>query len=79
MAREAGIDFDNANMALIVPSHLQSFFALSYHRGARDEREACAKVCDAEDQKNTIYRVNMNAAGNCATAIRSRNNKDNQE
>ena len=43
---------------------------------AAAEREACAKVCDAEQQKNEDDGAFMWEAKNCAAAIRAR--KDSQ-
>ena len=38
------------------------------------EREACAKVCDAEQQKNEDNGAYMWEARHCAAAIRARSN-----
>ena len=70
MAREAYGDwYPNA-----VPTELERFAALAAEWGAKQEREACAKVCDAE-----VVRLDMTGesraaivAGICAAAIRKR-------
>ena len=41
-------------------------------KAVRDEREACAKVCDAVQKKNEDDGAWMWEARNCAAAIRSR-------
>jgi hypothetical protein len=70
MAREAGLGLYLApNWAL--HEELELFAKLV----ATHEREACAKVCDAEaDSAGSNGRKDASAA-NCATAIRARGNK----
>lgn len=41
---------------------------------AAAEREACARICDAEQQKNEDNGAFMWEAKNCAAAIRARSN-----
>ena len=41
-------------------------------KAVRDEREACAKVCDAVQKKNEDDGAWMWEARNCAAAIRAR-------
>ncbi|CAB4166126.1 hypothetical protein UFOVP835_17 [uncultured Caudovirales phage] len=48
---------------------LERFFNAAYAAGAKDEREACAKVCEAEGK-----RVDASWVG-CAAAIRARGEK----
>jgi DNA-directed RNA polymerase subunit L len=43
-------------------------------KAVRDEREACAKVCDAVQKKNEDDGAWMWEARNCAAAIRARGN-----
>ena len=63
MAREAYGDwYPNA-----VPTELERFAALAAEWGAKQEREACAKVCDGW----------LHANGNdCAAAIRARGEQE---
>ena len=82
MAREAGVlsGYDSELFqrfaALVIANHPpQSSMAWQegYEAGAAAEREACAKVCDAEIAKvKPLYSV---VAENCAKAIRARGEK----
>ena len=75
MAREAGI-----KVYAIVDTHLRdidslsAFAALVSARAAKDEREACAKVCDVEAEywRDLLAMGCAEASDICATEIRSR-------
>ena len=75
MAREAGI-----KVYAIVDTHLSdidslsAFAALVSARAAKDEREACAKVCDVEAEywRDLIALGCAEASDICAPEIRSR-------
>ena len=74
MAREAGIVDVTSCKWTAHTDDLDRFAALAAEWGAKQEREACAKVCDAE-----VVRLDMTGesraaivAGICAAAIRKR-------
>jgi len=75
MAREAGgIDFTNNNawgvttwLGTGTPEFLERFAALAAEWGAKQEREACAKVCDGWLHAN---------GDDCAAAIRARGEQE---
>ena len=48
MALKAGISVATSDswIPIIGPATIERFFKLAYEAGAKDEREACAKVCD---------------------------------
>ena len=86
MAREAGFEvvdgelrlYFDGSKALLKPNYmgtvvdgLKEFAALV----AAHEREACAKVCD-ELQNDAVAKYFDANAGECAAAIRARNNND---
>ena len=56
------------------PRFLERFAALVSARAAKDEREACAKVCDVEAEywRDLIALGCAEASDICATEIRSR-------
>jgi hypothetical protein len=65
MAREAGFDFNSLGATFTsgyLDQHLERFAALV----AAAEREACAKVCEAEGERVDASWVS------CAAAIRAR-------
>ena len=76
MAREAGIDawWDSGNECREdLQAHLEHFAGLV----AAAEREACAKVCDAEGREwdSDSVVTEKNYAAHCAAAIRTRGNQ----
>jgi hypothetical protein len=65
MAREAGfVGFDGEN------GSLRRFAALV----RADEREACAKVCEAYNKRQCYNDEDMAVANECAASIRARGN-----
>jgi hypothetical protein len=75
MAREAGFRFSDeegplmANHAEWQRQLFERFFKLAYEAGAKDEREACARVCEARYMGDN-NREDMEAR-RCAAAIRA--------
>jgi hypothetical protein len=71
MALKAGISVATSDnwIPIIGPATIERFFKLAYEAGAKDEREACAKVCEAR------YMGDNNRedaeARRCAAAIRA--------
>ena len=82
MAKEAGFEFygqrwDNQGHEVIYTTGdfaIARFAALVSARAAKDEREACAKVCDVEAEywRDLIALGCAEASDICATEIRSR-------
>ena len=58
MAREAGFD-------------LFLFFTLAYEAGAKDEREACARVCEDDPSRAWDWLGEIRPGGHYAAAIRA--------
>jgi len=74
MAREAGCHEASHPMnPWSVPQEtLERFFRLAYEAGASAEREACAKVCEAEYEGYDWADRERDGAEACAAAIRAR-------
>ena len=82
MAKEAGFEFygqrwDNQGHEVIYTAGdfaIARFAALVSARAAKDEREACAKVCDVEAEywRDLLAMGCAEASDICATEIRSR-------
>lgn len=79
MAREAGFEelFDNSSDWVCFTDEIEKFAALV----AAAEREACAKVCEAQENKvvqrhpaRIEFDPNSIMARSCAAAIRARSN-----
>lgn len=82
MAREAGAincdcclpfwpEDDQVNWEIF----FERFAALAYEAGRKNEREACAKVCDDQMEWGIISPQMKVSAGNCADLIRAREQK----
>ena len=71
MAREAGLNIPDRRNDLWVPQ-LERFAALV----AAHEREACAKVCEANKLIDMPTAFEIAAVRKCAAAIRARGNGD---
>jgi len=71
MGREAGM-----HDPMIFLGAYERFANLVADAAATAEREACAKVCEAVQQKNENNGAWMWEAKNCAAAIRARRNHD---
>lgn len=69
MARHASAGFFAESFYL---EKLYPLLVEAYKRGANDEREACAKVCESRATRGTGSEAILNGA---ADAIRSRSNK----
>ena len=75
MAREAGIDAERDTLCryegFVEP--LERFAALVAAAAKAEEREACAKVCEAEaDTTDAHLHMCIDALRDCADAIRAR-------
>jgi hypothetical protein len=73
MAREAGWNWPEVHTTSI-EDRLERFFKLAYEAGAKDEREACARVC--EDDVRTWSHPGSITREECAAAIRARGQPD---
>lgn len=72
MAHEAGDLFvTQFGVASATPEWLERFFRAAYAAGAAAEREACARVCEAQLDEPASQEWNA-AAKCCAAAIRAR-------
>jgi len=76
MALGAGISVATSDnwIPIIGPATIERFFKLAYEAGAKDEREACARVCEARYMGDN-NREDMEAR-RCAAAIRARGQPD---
>lgn len=54
---------------------IERFFAAAYEAGAEAEREACARVCEAEYEGYDWAEREKDGAEACAAAIRARGEK----
>jgi len=73
MAREAGFEFNSlggTHTSGKLDEHLERFAALV----AAAEREACARVCEAQQVGQPSYFEIDERIGECAAAIRARGN-----
>jgi hypothetical protein len=74
MALKAGISVATSDswIPIIGPATIERFFKLAYEAGAKDEREACARVCEDIDPPLDSSTTAMA----CAAAIRARGQPD---
>ena len=71
-AMECGFELDCCSLEW--HERIKRFAALAYEAGRKDENEACAKVCELEEDNflRDEEPSRANGAGWCASAIRAR-------